>query len=132
MKSSSSIRTTLKAARGLGSSHDGTHHFWLERISALALIPLSIWFVIELVGLLIGGDRSVLSTWIQNPLSALLMAAFTFLLFFHSKLGIQVIIEDYVHHEGKKLATLLVSSAAHYLFGFAALASIARLHFIGI
>lgn len=132
MKSSNSIRTTLKAARGLGSAHDGTRHFWLERISALALIPLSVWFIVELVGLLLGADRSAVVYWLRDPVSALLLASFVFALFFHSKLGIQVIVEDYVHHEGKKLALLLVSSAAHFLLGFAALASIARLHFIGM
>jgi succinate dehydrogenase / fumarate reductase, membrane anchor subunit len=129
---SSSIRTNLKNARGLGAAHDGTHHFWLERITALALVPLSVWFIITFVGQFITDDRAAAAGWFTHPVNALLTAIFFSIMFLHSRLGVQVMIEDYVHHEGKKLGLLIFSSALHILFGTASLVAIAHLHFNGI
>jgi succinate dehydrogenase / fumarate reductase membrane anchor subunit len=113
-------------------AHDGTRHFWAERMSALALVPLSVWFMIELVGALLTAERADATLWFRDPIHALLMAVFAIVMFYHSKLGVQVIVEDYVHHEGKKLATMMLSNALHLLLGAASLAAIAHLHFIGI
>ena len=129
--SSAELRTPIKRARGLGSANEGTGHFWVQRVTAIALIPLTVWFMVELVSRLIGADRAGVALWLSHPLVALAMAALVVAMFWHAKLGIQVIIEDYVHHEGKKLATLLTCSALIYGFGAASLAAIARLHFIG-
>ena len=126
------LRSNLKRVRGLGSAHEGTHHFWLERISALALVPLSAWFVVQLVGLLIRADHDAVVVWIRQPISALLLGLLISMLWLHSRLGVQVIIEDYVHAKAKKFTLLIINSAAHLIFGAASLMAIIHLHFVGI
>lgn len=90
------LRTPLKRARGLGSAKDGTHHFILQRITAIALVFLSI-YVIGLVISLIGGDYAAVRTAVANPVHAVLLVAFLIATFWHAQLGMQAIIEDYVH-----------------------------------
>jgi len=125
------LRTPTKRARGLGSAHEGTGHFWVQRVSALLLIPLTVWFVTVLIGRIIGGDASALAVWLNNPLNAIGMAAMILALFVHARLGIQVIIEDYVHAEGKKIACLLLNNLLILGFGALSLLSILQLHLSG-
>ncbi len=125
-------RSHLKNVRGLGAAHDGTHHFWIQRLSAVALIPLSLWFVINLATLLVGGDRTVVAQWFANPITALLMALFVTALFLHARLGIQTVIEDYMHCEVRKLVVLIFCNALNLTLCAASLFAIARLHFVGI
>ena len=132
MRNSSHLRTPLKRARGLGASHSGTHHFWIQRVSAVAMIPLAMWFVVTLISKLIGADRAVVSDWVQQPLVALALASLLVAMFVHARLGIQVIIEDYVQHEGKKIALLLLTNALIIGCGAASLMAIFHLHFFGI
>ena len=96
MNTHDKLRTPLKRARGLGSAKDGTHHFIVQRITAIALVFLSI-YVIGLVISLIGGDYAVVRAAIASPLNAVLLVAFVIATFWHAQLGMQVIIEDYVH-----------------------------------
>jgi succinate dehydrogenase / fumarate reductase membrane anchor subunit len=131
MREPSSLRTPLKRARGLGSSHEGTHHFWLQRVSALALVPLSLWFMVEIIGTLIGADRLSVAMWLNSPLVALAMAALVIALFTHARMGVEVIIEDYVKGDVRKLGLLILLNVLVLGFGGAALLAIARLHFIG-
>ncbi len=126
------LRTPIKRARGLGASGDGTHHFWVQRATALALIPLTVWFMIEIMTTLVGAERMDAAVWLKNPLTALAVCAFIVAAFTHARLGVQTIIEDYVNYEGKKIVTLLILNLAIFGFGAAALMAIARLHFIGI
>jgi succinate dehydrogenase / fumarate reductase, membrane anchor subunit len=128
----SNYRSSLKNARGLGSAHEGTHHFWIQRMSALALIPLSVWFVISLVSRLIGADREAVANWLHSPIIALLMAIFVLSLFLHARLGVQTIIEDYVHGEAKKLVSLVLSNGLNLLLCAASVFAIARLYFVGM
>ena len=90
------LRTPLKRARGLGSAKDGTHHFIVQRITAVALVFLAI-YVIGLVISLIGGDYATVRAAVANPWNAVLLVAFVIATFWHAQLGMQVIIEDYVH-----------------------------------
>lgn len=90
------MRTPLKVARGQGASGTGVHHWWLQRVTAVALIPLSIWFLFLLAGLVGGGYTSVLSA-IGQPVHAVLLIVLSVTAFWHGQLGLQVIIEDYVH-----------------------------------
>lgn len=90
------FRTPLKRARGLGSAKDGTHHFIVQRITAVALVFLSI-YVIGLVISLIGGDYATVRAAVANPVNGVLLIAFLIATFWHAQLGLQVIIEDYVH-----------------------------------
>lgn len=131
MSNKASISTPLKRARGLGAAHSGTHHFWVQRLSALALIPLTIWFIGALVTRVVDHDAAAVQLWLHGPLTALVLAALIVALFLHAKLGIQTIIEDYVHCEGKKIFTLLLLNVLIYGFGAASLMAIAHLHFVG-
>lgn len=99
-----SLRTPLGRVRGLGSAKDGTHHWWMQRVTAVALVPLTVWFVASLVALA-GADYETAVAWIGQPVVAVLLILFLFTGFYHLKLGVQVIVEDYVHHEGAKVAS---------------------------
>jgi succinate dehydrogenase / fumarate reductase, membrane anchor subunit len=118
-----SIRTPLARVRGLGAAKDGTHHFWVQRLTAIALIPLTIWFVIVLTGAL-GMDRAQLAKWMRSPSSAAPLALFLIAGFWHLKLGLQVVIEDYVHHEGWKTGLIIAMNLAVVTLGVTGLASI--------
>ena len=93
---SNSMRTPLARARGLGSAQSGAGHWWQQRLTALALLVLGLWFVVLTLGLLHSGYGSAHATLAQ-PLNALLMVAFIAVMFWHAQLGLQVVIEDYVH-----------------------------------
>jgi len=129
--SESSLRSNTKRVRGLGSSHDGTGHWWLQRLTAGAMIPLSVWFTVQLVTHLIGADATAISAWLKNPLVAMALLIFVVSMFTHARLGVQVIIEDYVHCETKKIALLLFTNATVLVAGLACVFAIVRLHFIG-
>lgn len=96
MKVTDKLRTPLKRARGLGSAKDGTGHFVIQRITAIALVFLSI-YVVGLVVWLIGADYAAVRAAVAQPCNALLLVAFLVASFWHAKLGMQVIVEDYVH-----------------------------------
>lgn len=128
----SRFRSHLKNVRGLGAAHSGTEHFWLQRTSALALIPLSVWFMAKLMGMLVGADRAVVAEWFKDPVVAILMGVFLVALFTHARLGMQVIIEDYVHNETRKMLLLAINNGIKPLLCLACLFAIARLHFIGM
>lgn len=128
MEHSSHLRTPIKRARGLGSAHSGTHHFWLQRLSAVALVPLSMWFLIALITKLIHADALAIGKWLQQPLVALATAALIFALFIHARLGIQTIIEDYIHSHAKKIVALLALNLFTFGLGGATLLAILHLH----
>ena len=97
-----SLRSPIGRARGLGSAKEGTGHWWHQRVSAVALLALTAWFVISLI-LLTGADWATASDWLSNKVNAGLMLLLIVFTFYHLKLGLQVVIEDYVHGEGMKL-----------------------------
>ncbi len=100
------LRTPIARARGLGSAKDGTRHWWMQRITAIALIPLSVWLVGSLVA--IGAaDHAQTVHWIRSPAVSIALLLTIAALFHHAQLGMQVIIEDYVHAEWKKLTALI-------------------------
>ena len=99
-------RTPVARARGLGSAKDGTHHWWMQRITAIALVPLTVWLVGSLVA--IGSaDHAQTVHWIRSPAVSIALLLTIAALFHHAQLGLQVIIEDYVHAEWKKIAVLI-------------------------
>lgn len=109
------MRTPLKTARGLGSSHSGAEHWWSQRLTALALIPLSAWFVVSVI-VHIGAGREQIAVWLANPVSASLMILTLAIGLHHGQAGLRVVYEDYVHHEGLKLASIVATQfAAHAL-----------------
>lgn len=91
------LRTPLKVARGLGSSKTGVRHWWVQRVTAIALVPLSIWFLFVLGGMLHAADYAAVMAMVAQPVHALCLIVFSVCLFWHGALGLQVIIEDYVH-----------------------------------
>src|SRR6185312_1252716 len=110
----SNLRSPLGQARGLGSAHQGLHHWWVQRLTALALVPLTLWFVIEIIRLIHGaggGDPGAtyqdFLAWLASPLNATLMIVFLGVSFHHAQLGVQVVLEDYVAGHGRRIASII-------------------------
>jgi succinate dehydrogenase / fumarate reductase membrane anchor subunit len=101
------MRSPLGRVLGLGSAKEGVEHWWRQRTTALLLVPLTLWFVIAVIGL-VGGDRATVLAWMHNPLPAMLMVVLLAATFYHAALGLQVVIEDYIHGEAMRLTVLLV------------------------
>ncbi len=99
--------TPLARARGLGSAKEGVSHWWTQRLTAVALVPLVIWFVYSLVSLL-DADQSAVQAWIGGTLNATLLIALIVALFYHMQLGLQVVIEDYIHSEWQKIGCIVL------------------------
>ncbi|HHZ10806.1 MAG TPA: succinate dehydrogenase, hydrophobic membrane anchor protein [Rhizobiales bacterium] len=118
------MRTPLGKVRGLGSAREGTMHFWRQRLTAVANVPL----VLFLVGLLIslnGAGYAETRAALANPFVALMLALAIFSMLYHMRLGMQIVIEDYVHGEGAKLALLMLNT--FFAFAIGAVAAFALL-----
>ena len=103
------MSTPLGRVRGLGSAREGTAHFWRQRLTAIANVPLTLFFVGLLISLN-GADFAETRAVLSNPFVALVLLAFVFSALYHMRLGMQVIIEDYIHGEALKLALLVLST----------------------
>ena len=101
------MRSPLGRAIGLGSAKEGIEHWWRQRVTALALVPLTLWFVIAVIGL-VGADHAVFVAWVRSPMPAVLLVLLLVATFYHTALGLQVVIEDYIRGEVTRLAALLV------------------------
>src|SRR5690606_20285461 len=109
-----SYRTPLGRVLGLGSAHEGVGHWWIQRLTAVALIPLTLWLFFALVAL--GSpDYQTVREWMSTPVNAVLASLLVLTLSYHSRLGVQVVVEDYVHHRGLKLAALVLVDFLHLL-----------------
>jgi succinate dehydrogenase / fumarate reductase membrane anchor subunit len=108
------MRSSLGRARGLGAANEGVGHWWSQRVTAIALVPLSIWFVFAAISL-IGADLATFQAWIAVFGNALLMVLLVLVLFYHAHLGMQVVIEDYVSGEAAKVTVLLVVKFALFV-----------------
>ena len=124
MFASHNLRTPLGRARGLGSAKEGLHHWWVQRLTSLALIPLTVWFVASIVGLA-GSGYEEFVVWLSNPCNAALMALFFGVGLHHAQSGMQVVLEDYVSHHGWRIATIIVVKFICY--GLAALGIVSTL-----
>jgi len=124
------LRTPLSRARGLGSAKEGVHHFWAQRITAVALIPLVAWFAISLI-MMSGADYAVVRAWIGSPVVMVLLTLTIVIGLHHGQLGMQVVIEDYVHNDGMKLALIVLMRFIAVFFGLAAIVAILRIGFGG-
>lgn len=132
MKSTSPLTSSLARVRGLGSAKDGVHHWWMQRLTAVLLVPLSIWFVVELVSELAGANRVEVAAWLENPFAAVMLSGLLVSGLWHGKLGIQVVIEDYIHNESLRLFAIFANSFAFWAMGILSLFAIIKLHFFGI
>ena len=120
-----SYRSPLGKARGMGSAKDGVHHFWVQRVSAVALVPLALWFVFS-VAQLAGGDYGMVRHWVSAPSVAVMLVLFLASALYHSALGVQVVIEDYIHSEGLKIASLLLMKFAHAVVAAASIFAVLK------
>ena len=110
------LQTPLGRVRGLGSAKEGVSHWWAQRLTAVALVPLAIWLVLSLI-LLTGAPHAAAVTWLGHPLVTTLMLLLIFATFHHAQLGLQVVIEDYVHGEGTRLVLIVLVKFAAILLG---------------
>jgi succinate dehydrogenase / fumarate reductase, membrane anchor subunit len=116
------MRSPLGRARGLGATHGGSAHWWAQRVTAIALVPLGIWFVFSVIGLA-GAPRDAMVAWISSPVSLSLMLALIVATFYHMAIGLQVVVEDYVHAEPAKMASLLLVRAVTTLLALICIVS---------
>ena len=124
------LRTPLARARGLGSAKDGVGHWLAERVSAAALVPLVIWFVIGLI-MHAGADYEAVKAWIGHPVNAVLMILLLGAMFHHAQLGMQVIYEDYIHTEWLKVGSIYATRFAAYLLAAAGSFAVLKVAFGG-
>jgi succinate dehydrogenase / fumarate reductase membrane anchor subunit len=130
MMQNQGMRSPLGRAVGLGSAKEGVEHWWRQRLTAVALVPLVLWFVIALVAHVGVGRREAVA-WLGSPIPAILMIVLIGTAFYHGALGLQVVIEDYVHREWSKLTLLIAVRFACFLLGVAGIFAILRMAFLG-
>lgn len=124
------MKAPLAKVRGLGSAKDGTHHWWLQRVTAVANIPLTIFMVVSFVGNA-GKDHADWVAWLKQPLVSVLMILFVANLFYHLRLGLQVVVEDYVHNHGTKVVSMMAISFGCVLMAALSIFSVLRIAFGG-
>ncbi|MEJ8475154.1 succinate dehydrogenase, hydrophobic membrane anchor protein [Roseibium algae] len=124
------MRTPLNKVRGLGSAKEGTDHFWKQRVTAVANVFLISFFVVLVISLQGAGYEETVAA-LGNPLISILMLLVILSGVFHMKLGMQVIIEDYVHGEGAKVLCLMGNTFFCALIGFGALFAVLKIGFGG-
>ena len=105
------MRTALKLDQGLGSAKKGVAHWWIQRMTAIALIPLTLWFVGSLMAVA-DSNYSTVTGWFKNPFTTILMVSLLIAVFYHIALGLRVVVEDYVHVEGVKIAAVMTMNFA--------------------
>ncbi|MBV8131617.1 MAG: succinate dehydrogenase, hydrophobic membrane anchor protein [Alphaproteobacteria bacterium] len=120
------MRSPLGRAVGLGSAKEGAEHWWLQRITAVALVPLALWFVIAIIRL-VGADVDSVRDWVGNPLPAIVLVLLLTATFYHAALGLQVVIEDYVHAELVKLGLVIIVRLACFAFAVAGIFAVLSL-----
>lgn len=123
-----SLRSPLARARGLGAAHNGTHHWWAQRLTAIALLPLLLWFAVAIVSLATA-DHATATAWLRAPVNAVLMLALIAALFHHMQLGLQVVIEDYVQGHARKFAALIAVRYGTVLLAIAAAFAVLKVAF---
>jgi len=120
------LKTPLARARGLGAAGHGTEHWMAQRITALANIPLCIWLVYSIVSLK-GASHEEFTGWLSEPINAILMILFVISTVYHGVLGSQVVVEDYIHHEGFKKLKLIGNTLFFFALAIACIFSILKI-----
>ena len=132
MKPASELQSKLAKAKGLGSAKHGVGHWWFQRVTAVALIPLALLFVAAVLRTLMAHDITTVMAWFASPVNAFLLATMLVAMFYHAKLGLQVVIEDYVKCPCAKYGLLLGN--IFFCFGGATLSiiTVLKLHFLDV
>src|SRR5215470_17575348 len=120
------MRSPLGRARGLGSAKSGATHWWVQRVTSLALVPLTLWFLCAMVRM-IGASREDVAYWMAGPLPIVLMIALVIATFHHLQLGMQVVIEDYVDNDALRLGSILLVKGLCVLLALACIVAVLRL-----
>lgn len=121
----SDLRNPLQRARGLGSAKSGAQHWWLQRVTAVALVFLGIWFVFQVLAMIHAGYGEA-HLMLSHPWNAVLMIAFTTAMFWHMQLGLQVVIEDYVHTRWLEVSLMVLVKLLAVLFAIASAVAVLR------
>jgi succinate dehydrogenase / fumarate reductase membrane anchor subunit len=129
-KTMRSMRTPMARVRGLGAAKEGVHHWWMQRLTAIALVPLTLWFVVAILSM-VGADHAAVKAWMAQPLPAVLTVLLIVATFHHAQLGLQVVVEDYVHHEGAKLTLIVAIKFAALALAALAVFAVLKLAFGG-
>ncbi len=122
------LTTPLARVRGLGSAKDGTKHWWAQRLTAIALVPLTVFFAIAVISMT-GGGYTEAKAIMGHPVVCALWILFLIALFHHAQLGLQVVLEDYLHDEAIKFASIIVMKFAIVLLGTICVVSVLRAAF---
>jgi len=125
-----SLRSDLGRVRGLGSAKEGAAHWWAQRVTAVALVPLSLWLVASLASLT-GADVAAVRAWIAQPVVAVLLVLLIGVTFHHAQLGMQVVIEDYVHTEWVKISSIVLVKFAAVALAAAGIFSVLKIALAG-
>lgn len=120
------MRTAIGQVKGLGAAKEGVGHWKAQRLTAIANVILAIWFVVQAVGMS-GAGYAEWRTWFTDPYHATAMILLVLSMFYHAKLGVQVVLEDYVHHEGLKIASLSLLTLVCIALGVGSAVSILML-----
>ncbi|MDH5354742.1 MAG: succinate dehydrogenase, hydrophobic membrane anchor protein [Gammaproteobacteria bacterium] len=121
----SDLRTPLSRVKGLGSAKDGTVHFWHQRLTALALIPLVLWFGFGLASL--PSDYTTLTGFIQNPVVAVGLILLIIMVFYHAQLGLQIVLEDYVSSHAKRTVAIILSGFINLIFAIVGIVAVLKI-----
>ena len=122
------MRSQLSRARGVGAAKSGVHHWWVERVTAIALVPLTVWFVYAVIHLL-GAPQASVHRFMSRPLNTTLMLAMVAMTFHHMQLGLQVIMEDYIDSQKWQAVAILLNKGVALLLGLLCVVSILRMAF---
>ncbi len=125
-----SLRTPIGRVTGLGAARGGVHHWWLQRLTSVALVPLGVWFAISVISLRVADHATVLA-WMSQTWTALLLIVLILVATWHSHLGVRVVVEDYVHGSGSKTLTLVLLTFAHALLAIAGVFAVLKIAFGG-
>lgn len=120
------MRSMLGRARGMGSAKSGVSHWWLQRVTAAALIPLTLWFVWSVVHLA-GLPREAIASWAHSPVVAAMLLALIWATFTHLLMGVEAVLEDYVRTEAKRVASILAVKGLAGLLGLMAAVAVLKL-----
>ena len=123
-------RSPLANVRGLGSAKSGTSHWWMQRVTAVALVPLSFWFI-KFLNLSLTAPYQETIEWLTSPVNTVAVVALILAIFYHAALGLQVVIEDYIAAEGIKIIAVWTVNLSFLLLALAALIAVFRILLIG-
>lgn len=126
------MRSRIGKVKGLGSAHHGVSHWWVQRVTAVALVPLSVWFVISLVGRLLSPNVIYVAEWFSSPVNTMFMILLLVSLFVHARLGIQVVVEDYISCRVTRYGLLMANTFLCFALGVTSVLAVLKLHFLDV